>query len=79
MNLWIQEHIQSVVSFNNSVTTPDFTTNSAVSKSNENKILKPKIIGSYKYNFHGILLPFERNGGDDINPYIMLRILPELN
>ena len=33
----------------------------------------------YRYNYHGILLPFEQGGGDDLDPYIMLRIVPELN
>lgn len=32
-----------------------------------------------RHNYHGILLPFEQGGGDDLDPYIMLRIVPELN
>jgi hypothetical protein len=57
------------------VITPDFNTNSSAKKEKE----KVSIKGSYRYNFHGLLLPFEQNGGDDLNPYIMLKILPELN
>ena len=56
--------------------TPDFNTNSPNKKGIE-KVASIK--GSYRYNFHGLLLPFEQNGGDDLDPYIMLRILPELN
>jgi len=32
-----------------------------------------------RYNYHGIILPFAQNGGDDSDPCIMLRIIPELN
>ena len=38
-----------------------------------------KVTGKYKPNYHGIIIPIESGGGDDINPNIIVRIIPELN
>jgi len=38
-----------------------------------------KVQGDYKYNYHGMILPIEAGGGDDLNPNIVVRIIPELN
>ena len=38
-----------------------------------------KVTGKYKHNYHGIIIPIESGGGDDINPNIIVRIIPELN
>lgn len=43
------------------------------------KLMPNGIKSKCRYNYHGILLPFEQDGGDDLDPYIMVRIVPELN
>ena len=35
--------------------------------------------GAYKFNYHGMIVPIEPGGGDDLNPNIVVRIIPELN
>ena len=37
------------------------------------------ISNTYKINFHGILFPMQRGGADDLNPNIVVNIIPELN
>lgn len=37
------------------------------------------IKGTYRFNFHGLMLPLRTGGQDDIDPYLMVRIIPELN
>lgn len=41
--------------------------------------MKSGVKGSYRFNYHGLMLPFEQNGGDDEDPHIMVRIVPHLN
>ena len=36
-------------------------------------------MNDYQFNFFGIILPFEYGGAEDRDPWIMLRIIPELN
>ena len=38
-----------------------------------------QIKGRYRYNFHGLLLPLETGGADDISPLMLVKIIPELN
>lgn len=38
-----------------------------------------KIKGSFRFNFHGLLLPLEHHGSDDISPLLLVRLIPELN
>lgn len=35
------------------------------------------IKGNYRFNYHGLMLPFEP--GSDNDPFIAVRIIPELN
>lgn len=84
INAWMQSHIQSQVSTCSSSSAgnrlgllsqkmmPDKNAGSG-------KMVPGGIKTKYRYNYHGILLPFEQGGGDDLDPYIMLRIVPELN
>lgn len=37
------------------------------------------IKGNYRFNFHGLILPCESGGGDDRDPLIIMKIIPELN
>lgn len=37
------------------------------------------IKGNYRFNFHGLILPCESGGGDDLDPLIIMKIIPELN
>lgn len=39
----------------------------------------PSIKGNYRFNFHGLILPCEAGGGDDRDPLIIMKIIPELN
>ena len=33
----------------------------------------------FRHNFNGILLPLLQDGGDDLDPHLLVRIIPELN
>ena len=68
MNKWIESHIQSVI---------DNTKGGLNSK--QGKIKASGIKGAYRYNYHGLMLPLENGGGDDLDPQIMLSIIPQLN
>ena len=37
------------------------------------------IKGNYRFNYHGLILPCEQGGGDDNDPLIIMKIIPELN
>ena len=65
MNNWIESHIQSVIG--NSKGGPN---------SKQGKLKLSGIKGAYRYNYHGLMLPLEKGGGDDDDPQIMLRIIP---
>ena len=66
MNKWIESHIQSVIEGKGINMQNSQTKGSGIK-------------GTYRFNYHGIMLPFQTNGGDDENPWIMVRIIPQLN
>lgn len=70
-NHWIAGKIQSVVS----------TQDSWKQGSNNQQVLSQsnEIKGSYRFNYHGLMLPFSQNGGDDEDPQILVKIVPHLN
>jgi len=34
------------------------------------------IRGPYRFNYHGLMMPFYQDGGDDEDPFIMVKIVP---
>ena len=67
-NTWIESKIQSVVPNQDEWKQGQKT----LKQSNEIK-------GNYRFNYHGLMLPFETNGGDDEDPQLLVRIVPHLN
>ena len=75
LNKWIETHIQSVVQ-SSSIEAYKLCDDS----NKQTKTLKHSgIRGPYRFNYHGLMLPFYQNGGDDEDPFIMVKIVPELN
>ena len=73
LNHWIESHIQSVVQ-----SSPIESWKLSDSPTSQRKSLKHSgIKGPYRFNYHGLMLPFD--GGDDEDPHIMVKIVPELN
>ena len=74
MNQWIRTHIQNIVN-------PAMTSNGSSSKklSGTSMDRTMTIKGTYRFNFHGLMLPLREGGQDDTDPYLLVRIIPELN
>lgn len=79
INNWIETHIQSQIDIRGHGSQGTAGESPLGRGPLRNSAAPLGIKGNYRFNYHGLILPCEQGGGDDLDPLIIMKIIPELN